>query len=149
MFKRILIPTDGDDFGQQAMEEGFDLARAAGGEVTLLFALEPPYDRTYVYGPQRLEEMGETLEAMRRQASQKLETFAAEAQARGVPISTLIVEDHPVPAILSHAKDYDLVVMASHGRKGIDRVLMGSVTDKVLHNCMTPVLVVRGTVAEA
>lgn len=144
MFKRILIPTDGDEFGRNALEEGFDLARVSGAEITVMFALEPPYDRAGIYGAQRMEEVGETVAAIKQKASERLEGLVAKAKAQGIPAHTLIVEDHPVAAILDQAKDFDLVVMASHGRKGIDRVLMGSVTDKVLHNCNTPVLVVRG-----
>ncbi|MER3482802.1 MAG: hypothetical protein C4332_06265 [Meiothermus sp.] len=81
---------------------------------------------------------------LRAEARETLEHLSAQAKAQGVSAKTVLTESHPVTAILDAAKDYDLVVMATHNRKGIDRVMMGSVTDKVLHNCSTPVLVVRG-----
>jgi len=135
VFKRILIPTDGSGFGREALKRGLELARAAGGEVTLLYALEDPASPSAK--PLR------TAERLRARAQEVLEQFSAQARAQGVPAKTLLAETHPVTAILEAAKDHDLIVMATHNRKGIERVLMGSVTDKVFHNCSTPLLVIR------
>ncbi|MBO1435772.1 universal stress protein [Meiothermus sp. CFH 77666] len=144
MFKKILIPTDGSDFCQGALEQGFDLARLSGGEVTLLYAIESPYEAFQSYSTQPPEYIEKLMTDFKAEAQKVLDRIAAEAESKGVHTRAVIVEEHPVPAILEAAKEHDLVVMATHGRKGIDRVLMGSVTDKVLHNCSTPVLVVRG-----
>lgn len=144
MFKRILIPTDGSEFSNQALAQGLDLARVSDAEVTILYALENPYE---AFTPQsRLvpENVEKMMSDYKREAQRALELLSTQAQKQGISAKGLIIEDHPVPAILEAAKDHDLVVMATHGRKGIDRVMMGSVTDKVLHNCSTPVLVVRG-----
>lgn len=143
MFKRILIPMDDNELGQDALEPGLDLARLSGGEVTLLYAIESPpagelgWDsRPYKY----LEQRGVACKA---EASRVLRQALAEAESKGIRARALLVEQYPVPAILEVAKEHDLVVMPTHGRRGIERVLMGSVTDKVLHNCSTSVLVVR------
>lgn len=144
MFKKILIPTDGSEFGKDALDQGIDLARLAGGEVTILFALENPYEPFQAYGAQPPEYFDKLMVDFKSEAHKALERASAQAAAKGVVVHPQIVEDHPVPAILRAAQEHDLVVMATHGRKGIDRVMMGSVTDKVLHNCSTPVLVVRG-----
>lgn len=144
MFKRILIPTDGSDFSRNALAQGLDLARVSEAEVTILYALENPYE---AFTPQsRLipENVEKMMSDYKREAQRALEILSTQAEKQGVHARGVIVEDHPVPAILEVAKDHDLVVMATHGRKGIDRVMMGSVTDKVVHNCSTPVLVVRG-----
>lgn len=144
MFKKILIPTDGSEFGQDALEQGLDLARMSGGEVTILYAIEYPFEPFQNYSNQPPEYHERLMKEYKAKAESVLSHISSEAKSKGVPTYALIVEDHPVPAILEAAKDHDLVVMATHGRKGIDRVMMGSVTDKVLHNCSTPVLVVRG-----
>lgn len=144
MFKRILIPTDGSEFSNQALAQGLDLARVSDAEVTILYALENPYESFTPQSrlvPENVEKM---MSDYKREAQRALELLSTQAQKQGISAKGLIIEDHPVPAILEAAKDHDLVVMATHGRKGIDRVMMGSVTDKVLHNCSTPVLVVRG-----
>jgi len=144
MFKRILIPTDGSEFGEKALAQGLDLAKVSGGEVTLLYALEDPTApyRAYTAPPPEYSELLRS--ELRSEAETTLKHLSARAKSLGVCAKTLIIEEHPVTAILEAAKNYDLVVMATHNRKGIDRVMMGSVTDKVLHNCSTPVLVVRG-----
>jgi len=144
MFKKILIPTDGSEFGQDALQQGLDLARMSGGEVTILYAIESPYEPFQNYAAQPPEYTKKLMSDFKAHAQKILSRIAAEAESKGVHTRTVIVEEHPVPAILEAAKEHDLVVMATHGRKGIDRVMMGSVTDKVLHNCSTPVLVVRG-----
>ncbi len=144
MFKKILIPTDGSEFGQDALEQGLDLAKLSGGEVTILYAIESPYEPFQNYATQPPEYLEKLMDEHKAQATSVLSRISAKAESKGVHTRAVIVEEHPVPAILEAAKEHDLVVMATHGRKGIDRVMMGSVTDKVLHNCSTPVLVVRG-----
>ncbi|GIW27781.1 MAG: universal stress protein [Meiothermus sp.] len=143
MFKKILIPTDGSELGREALEQGLDLARLSDGEVTILYAIETPYELVSSYA-QPTESLEQQMKSYKAEATKVLREISAQAEAKGIRIRTMIVEQHPVPAILEAAKEHDLVVMATHGRKGIDRVLMGSVTDKVLHNCSTPILVVRG-----
>lgn len=123
MFKKILIPMDDSELGREALQQGLALAKLSGGEVTILYAIEAP-----------------THKAKAREVLQQIST---KARSRGIPTQAIVVEQYPVPAILEAAKEHDLVVMATHGRKGVERVLMGSVTDKVLHNCSTSILVVR------
>jgi nucleotide-binding universal stress UspA family protein len=144
MFKKILIPTDGSEIGQGALEQGLGLARMSGGEVTILYAIENPYEPFQSYASQPPEYLDKLMSDYKAEAQKVLSRITDQARSKGVQARALLVENHPVPAILEAAKDHDLVVMATHGRKGIDRVMMGSVTDKVLHNCSTPVLVVRG-----
>jgi nucleotide-binding universal stress UspA family protein len=126
MFKKILIPTDGSELGREALEQGLDLARLSDGEVTILYAIETPYALVSSYA-QPAESLEQQMKSYKAEATKVLREISAQAEAKGIRIRTMIV-----------------VVMATHGRKGIDRVLMGSVTDKVLHNCSTPILVVRG-----
>ncbi|WP_018466535.1 universal stress protein [Calidithermus timidus] len=147
MFKRILIPTDATEFGRNALEQGLEVARLMGSEVTILYALENPYGLAPAYSAEPPEQIERALERYRRESEKALAQIKEIAAAQGVSARAVLVEDSPVSAILEAAKEHDLVVMATHGRKGIERVLMGSVTDKVLHNCSTPVLVLRGSSA--
>lgn len=147
MFKRILIPTDGTEFGRSALEQGLEVARLMGSEVTILYALENPYELMPAYSAEPPEQIEQEMEQYRRESERTLAQIKEIATAQGVRARAVLVEDSPVPAILEAAKEHDLVVMATHGRKGIERVLMGSVTDKILHNCSTPVLVLRGEVS--
>lgn len=127
MFKKILIPMDDSELGQEALQQGLALAKLSGGEVTILYAIEAPFEQAQTH---------------KAKAKKVLQQISTEVRSRGIPTQAIIVEQHPVPAILEAAKEHDLVVMATHG-KGVERVLMGSVTDKVLHNCSTSILVVR------
>ncbi|MER3443016.1 MAG: universal stress protein [Meiothermus sp.] len=147
MFKRILIPTDGTEFGRNALEQGLEVARLMGSEVTILYALENPYAFLPAYSAETPEHTEAMFEHCREESEKALARIRDIATAQGVSAKAVLVEDSPVPAILEAAKEHDLVVMATHGRKGIERVLMGSVTDKILHNCSTAVLVLRGSSA--
>lgn len=138
MFKRILIPTDAGGFGQEALERGLELAQLMGGEVTLLHALDNPPQE----GPAGVVE--EVVQESRRRGQEALEQARCQAANRGVVARAVLLEHiSPVKAILDEARQHDLIVMATHGRKGIERAMMGSVTDKVVHNCLTPILVVH------
>jgi nucleotide-binding universal stress UspA family protein len=140
MFERILIPTDGSAFCQPALEHGLNLAKMTGGEVTLLFALDDLYEELG-YGAELKQETRDSYKVQSRLALAMLEE---RMRAEGVVAHSVVIEDYPVHAILEAAKNHDLVIMATHNRKGFERALHGSVTDKVVHNCSTPVLVVWG-----
>ena len=147
MFKKILIPTDGSAFGQDALEQGLKFAKMSGGEVTFLFAVESPYEPFQNYSTQPREYFDKLMSEYKEQAQQALRRISQEAERSGVQVRAVIVEGQAIPTILAAAKEHDLVVMATHNRKGLDRMVMGSVTESVLHSCPTPVLVVRGASA--
>lgn len=147
MFKKILIPTDGSAFGQEALEQGLTFAQMSGGEITLLFAVENPYEPFQNYSTQPSEYFDKLMVEYKEQAQQALSHISKEAESRGVHTRAVIIEGQAIPTILAAAKEHDLVVMATHNRKGLDRMVMGSVTESVLHSCPTPMLVVRGASA--
>lgn len=145
MYKRILIPTDGGEFGRNAMQQGLELAKLCGAQVTLLLALENPYEAYSHYSIQPEEWVKEQMQDFKAKSQEILAGMRRYAEDQGVRAVARVVEgDNPVEAIIEAAQDHDLIVMATHGRKGVERVLLGSVTDKVLHNCTKPVLVVHG-----
>lgn len=145
MYKRILLPTDGSEASQRATRSGVEFARSVGAEVVAMTAT--PEFHTLTANAEMLEETrDEFLAASRAQGQRLLDGVAAVAREAGVPCSTVQVSsDEPYEAIISAARDKlcDLIVMASHGRRGIKGLLLGSETQKVLVHSAIPVLVHR------
>jgi len=144
MFQRILFPTDGSDITKKALQSAIAMAKLAGGELFILSVKEPfPYSAISEMQPVPPQEF---YDAQERVALGRVQEALASAQAAGVKASGVTVEAlHAWEAILDHAKTAacDLVVMASHGRRGVSALLLGSETQKVLTHSTLPVLVVR------
>jgi nucleotide-binding universal stress UspA family protein len=145
MFKHILIPTDGSSLSRIAVERGLEMAKAMDARVTVLHVGTP----FHVFAA-RTAAITDTRPEYERHAKAKgLEiTLAVEAAAKkeGVNCRTTIVAgEHPYEEIIRTAGEEgcDLVVMASHGRKGVKALLLGSETQKVLTHSSIPVLVYR------
>ncbi len=144
MFKRILVPTDGSDITGKAVDTALAMAKALGAQLFTISVKEPfPYSAISEMQPTPPQEF---FDAQERIAAKRLEQVNAAAKAAGVSCQAHSVEAlHPWEAIIDHAKrnDCDLVVMASHGRRGVSALLLGSETQKVLTHSTVPVLVVR------
>ena len=144
MFKRILVPTDGSDITAKAVDTTIALAKSVGAQVFTISAKEPfPYSAISEMQPTPPQEF---FDAQERIASQRVQAVVAKCAAAGVPCQAHTVEAlHPWEAIIDHAKrmECDLLVMASHGRRGVSALLLGSETQKVLTHTKVPVLIVR------
>ena len=144
MYKRILVPTDGSEITAKAVRQAIDLAKLCGAEVLTLSAKEPfPYGAISEMQPTPPQEF---FDAQDRIANQRVSGVLEAAQASGVSCKALTIEAlHPWEAICEQAQSLgcDLIVMASHGRRGVAALLLGSETQKVLTHATTPVLVVR------
>jgi nucleotide-binding universal stress UspA family protein len=144
MFKRILVPTDGSDITGKAVQTAIALAKAGGGQVLTISVKEPfPYSAISEMQPVPPQEF---YDAQERIAAARVKAVADAAQAAGVACNGHTVEAlHPWEAILDHAKSQqcDLIVMASHGRRGVAALLLGSETQRVLIHSTLPVLVVK------
>jgi nucleotide-binding universal stress UspA family protein len=145
MYSHILIPTDGSVLAEKAVQHGLELAEAIKANVVILSVTEP-----FQVFTAEVAAIGDTPDDYKarvaQQAANILAAAAAKAKARGVAVETLQVEHYsPSDAIIETAasKGSDLIVMASHGRKGISAILLGSETAKVLTHCKVPVLVHR------
>ena len=145
MHRHILIPVDGSALSQAAVEYGVALARSVGAKVTVLTVSAP----FHTFAAESIM-VTDTPEQYTKQAAavamRYLDAAKEIALAAGVSCETVHVEhDHPYLAIIDTAakKSCDLIVMASHGRRGISAVVLGSETSKVLTHCSIPVLVVR------
>lgn len=145
MHKHILMPTDGSELSQKAIEYGLALAKSVGAKVTVV-TVSPPFQAWAIEPPLTLEIIEEYEKQMRRQSEKYLESAKQLALAAGVMCEVLQVEhDQPYRAIIDTAtrKSCDLILMASHGRRGISAIVLGSETVKVLTHSTIPVLVFR------
>jgi nucleotide-binding universal stress UspA family protein len=145
MYKHILIPTDGSELSQKAIDHGAKLAKALNAKITMLTVSEPFH--IFALDPTVLT--GTPAEYKRRIAditAQYLKTAKDTAVAAGVTCDGVHVEhEQPYRAIIDTASKMgcDAIVMASHGRRGISAMVLGSETVKVLTHSSTPVVVVR------
>jgi nucleotide-binding universal stress UspA family protein len=145
MFKHILIPTDGSDLSRKAVLYGVQLAKDSKAKVTSITVTDPYRAATMDAVLVPIDE--EDYEEASRQLSERaMEQVKMAAEAAGVKCETIReVHDQPYRAIIdaAHALGCDLIVMASHGRRGISALLLGSETVKVLTHSTIPVLVYR------
>jgi len=142
-----MVATDGSPLSQKAVDSALELAAAFKAQVTAVSVVQA-YSYDYFEGAYPLsKEDVKTVESYWVEKAQKLlDTATFSAAAKGVPIKTQVLRANDVADALvtaAHAMDADLIVMASHGRRGFDRLLHGSETQEVLNHCKVPVLVLR------
>ena len=126
MYKRIMVPLDGSDLAQSALSHGLELSRALEATLVLVYVRDP---------------RAGSVEAARRY----LDFVRNEQAATGVAID-ILVRDGPVAAALIETAEkerIDLIVMATHGRSGLQRVVYGSVAEQLLRSSAKPILLVR------
>ncbi len=145
MFKQILVPVDGSQTALLAVAKAVAVAKAFDGRVLLVHVIDQ-YPFVGVGADYSLGQ-ADYLAAATANANRALTAATEVVQAAGVGSEQRVVEGHVVEdGILETAKQWgaDLIVMGSHGRHGIEKLLLGSVTQRVLQNTTLPVLVVRG-----
>jgi len=143
MYQRILMPTDGSACAEQAMEHGLELARLMNAEVTFLHVLENPLTSGYAT-PETLPYSAQLYQDLKDAANQILQRAADRAESLGVKATTKLVENRdPVQAIHEAEEGHDAVVMGTHGRRGFNRWMFGSVAEGALRRSSKPFLLVR------
>lgn len=148
MYKHILLPTDGSELSEKAVHEGVRFAKSVGAKVTGLYSAHE-YEFVMSYrGEYDNDQMSEEeyLRKTRERSEKILAVVGKAAEEAGVPCELKFVpNNHPYEAITetAEASGCDLVFMASHGRRGLKGMLLGSETMKVLTHSEVPVLVVR------
>ncbi len=144
MFKHILVPVDGSSTAQLAVDRAIGLAKAFGSRVTAIFVIDPyPFTGVgtdFAYG------QAEYLSAATAEANAAIKAAKSSFDTAGVGVDTSVIEAHAawrgvVQAAVS--VQADLIVMGSHGRNGLEKLVLGSVTQAVLSHTRLPVLVVR------
>ncbi|RTL73157.1 MAG: universal stress protein [Hyphomicrobiales bacterium] len=145
MFKHILLATDGSSASEKAVAQALELAKSLNAKVLGVTSTEL-WSALDVSGPDGRERITKYEAAAKKSADKILSNLSAAAERAGVACVTLHVPDaSPAVAIVETAKreGCDLIVMGSHGRRGIDRLLLGSQAQRVVTNAACPVLVCR------
>ena len=146
MYKNVLIATDGSELATKGLECGLALAGGCGAKATIVFVTEPwvAFAATGDFsGSFPIEEYEESVA---QGAESVLGSAKAKADSAGVPCAVLHVKDqYPAEGILeaARANGCDLIVMASHGRRGVTRLMLGSQANRVVTHSTMPVLIYR------
>ncbi len=144
MYDRILLPTDGGETTDRALAHAMDLADRYGADLHVLYVVDATVFPNDVESGALVSEFEET-------GKRIVDRVASEAREAGIdPAATAVVRGTPHRTILEYVGDHgiDLVVMGTHGRTGLDRYLLGSVTEKVVRLSDVPILTVRGVNGE-
>ncbi len=141
MYRQMLVPVDGSEPSNRALEEALQLAKEQGARVRLVHVLEPLHHLV-------IEGYGDLVGAVRAEAERVLAEAAARAQAAGVEASTTLVKAggrRVAAAIVDEAASWgaDLIVMGTHGHRGFEHLVLGSVAEGVVRRASVPVLLVR------
>ncbi|WP_336000863.1 universal stress protein [Halorientalis halophila] len=138
MYDEILFPTDGSDGATAALDHVIEQARAHDASVNVLFVV----NTTYLGGGAA---EGTTIETLRTSGREAVADAVERLEDAGLDAEGEVREGGPYKQILDHADAVaaDMIVMGTHGRRGIDRYLLGSVTEKVVRTADAPVLTVR------
>ena len=147
MYRCILVATDGSELSNKAVASAIDLAALCGAELIALKVV-PRYPQSYFEGsiPLSTEDVARVERQWAEDGQSVVEAVKAAGAAKGVTVKPLIAKSDLVSdALIAAAKKHnaDLIVMASHGRKGVKRLLLGSETQQVLTHSEIPVLVLR------
>lgn len=145
MFRHLLVPTDGSPASERALQNAVQLAKEMGASITGFHAV--PEFHVFTLQTEMVEDTRDKyVEDAKAHATRYLDDISKAASVAGVACDTLYtVSDNPYQAILEAAREKgcDLIAMASHGRKGVKALLLGSETQKVLVHSQIPVLVFR------
>lgn len=148
MYKHILIATDGSELAAKGLAHGGQLAKHVGAKVTIVTVTEPwsALEMATLAHSGHSDIIQDFEKAAREQATRILDAAVKALEGAGVEVDTVhIADSHPAEGILRAAKEKgcDLIVMASHGRRGIRRLVLGSQTTEVVAHSEIPVLVIR------
>lgn len=145
MFKTILVPTDGSPLSDKAVNAAIEFAKAHGGKI-IGISVSEPYPFSPLSEAAFLDERALYEEKAREIAQQHVAKIETAARALGVPCETVVTQSFsPYEEIINAANKWncDVIFMASHGRKGLSRLFIGSETQKVLAHSTIPVMVFR------
>ena len=153
MFEKLLIPLDGSEVAESILPYATELARRCGSHVTLLEAVESIEEAIAMIEPSEpavavpgtVDALVEGVESEHTAAEQYLSRVATKLGDEGIQADTAVVEGGPGQAIVEAAEQRgcDVIAISSHGRGGIERLLMGSVADHVIRHARMPVLVLH------
>ena len=142
-FRHILAPTDFSEYSKQAVASAFELAKKFDAKLSILHVVELPAYPVEGYVPPSLT--ATFMEDLEREASRELAQVVPEAEATGVEVARLVGVGTPYRKIIdmAEAEQVDLIVMATAGRTGFSRLVMGSIAERVVRTVSCPVLTIR------
>ena len=146
MYDRILVPTDGSEPATAAIEEAVALAAQTDAELHALFVVEPIPLGGFSAGPgPAAAEWDDVVEEQQSEGEQATAAVADRGSEREIDVIEAIEHGKPPAQILEYVEEHDIdaIVMGTHGRSGADRIVLGSVTEKVVRKSDVPVLTVR------
>jgi nucleotide-binding universal stress UspA family protein len=138
MYNDVLLPFDGSDGAAEALHHAADIANWANATIHVLFVADTTRDSVTVVETQVVDSLVQQGESIVEDAEKRLRTLGADYDSD-------VVQGNPAPTIVEYAEryDHDLIVMPTHGREGVSRYLLGSVTEKVVRLASVPVLTAR------
>ncbi|AOW79727.1 universal stress protein UspA [Halodesulfurarchaeum formicicum] len=146
LYDRIVVPTDGSAASRPAIEHAVELAAVHDAEIHALYVI----NLASLSGVPTEGSMEGISEALEQEGETALEMVTEAAAIRDVPVEQVRLEGRPSQQIVAYATDHDgdLIVMGTHGRGGLDRLLLGSVAERVVRSATVPVLTVQDAGAE-
>ena len=138
MFDKILFPTDGSDGAEAVFDHALDMADAHDATIHVVNVADTTHDSV-------TQVRGEVIDALERAGAETVREAASRASDHGVPTVTEVLQGEPYQTVVDYAETYDidLVIMPTHGRRGLKRFLLGSTTERVVRRSEVPVLTVR------
>jgi len=148
MYQRILVPVDGSPLSMGGLDAAIGLAKLTGGALGLIHVTD---EQTFALAGESAG--GDVLDIVKAEGERILEDGKAHAEAQGVPVSTRLVESLGVSvaeAVIEHARGWqaDLIVLGTHGRRGVVRLLLGSDAEQIARTAPVPVLLTRQEVTQ-
>jgi nucleotide-binding universal stress UspA family protein len=140
--KRILVPTDFSEHAEDALKVAVQIAKKNDSEIIVLHMLELPHQMNdAILGGASIPE---TMLFMKK-ANEMLDEISSRPYLDGIPVTEIVKMDKPIHGITQVSKDYDvdLIIMGSHGSSGVEELLIGSNTEKVVRNSEIPVLIIK------
>ena len=137
MYDEILFPTDGSDAAEAALDHAIGMADAYDAQLHVLYVVDTTYAGVGAAG-------NTNINSLREEGESVLSSTADRIEDAGRPVETVLKEGHPYDEILAYSEaGIDVIVMGTRGRSGVDRYLLGSVTEKVVRTAEPPVFTVR------
>jgi nucleotide-binding universal stress UspA family protein len=155
MFEKILVPLDGSEHSTRALGKAVEMAKKFGSKITLIHAYSVSVQPIMIPEPTAMSmpgipvltagEVTRVTDAARKAGNNILQDGEAKVKAEGVEVEKLLLEGHAVQEIVRVAKEgnFDLIVMGARGLSKIKVILLGSVSDAVIHHATCPVLIVK------
>ncbi len=145
MYKKILVPLDGSELAEKVLPHAVALAKDSRAEVTLLTVVQLSLGFTAAKLEAVPEAAAERKAALRAEAVTYLEKIQRDLKEQGIPARSVALDGDVAAQIIAYAEQqgFDLVAMATHGRSGLDRFVMGSIAEKVVRHTTKPILLIR------